>query len=89
VDGRHLAPDFTEFGRSGRRFARDDIIATEIGAIDADLPVRDSTVRPSAVGAALVTYRTIEGRGSSNRSPVWRRTAAGWLLEFHHGSPAD
>jgi predicted enzyme related to lactoylglutathione lyase len=82
----HLTDTFTEFGWSGRAYRRDDILDEEIGPIEVDL----TGVEARAVGgdAALVTYRSIEGRGVGNRSSLWVRHRGRWLLEFHQGTPA-
>lgn len=82
----HLASTFTEYGRSGRRYTRDDILDLAIGPIDTELA--DMTVRPLGPDTALVTYRSIEARGDGNRSSVWIRHDGRWRLEFHQGTPA-
>ncbi len=83
----HLSPGFTEHGRSGRRYTRDEILDQEMGPIDASL---DSVaVRALGRDAALVTSRSIEARGVSNRASVWCRRDGRWLLDFHQGTPAD
>jgi len=84
----HLAPDFREHGRSGRRYGREECLEPPLGAIDVDLPLRDVQVTPLGDRCVLVTYRTVEGRGPSNRSSIWRSTPAGWQLAFHQGTPA-
>lgn len=84
---RHLAPHFGEFGRSGRRYDRHEILTIDIGEIDIELPLADFSARALGPDTALTTYRSVEGRGPSNRSSVWRRTGTSWQMEFHHGSP--
>lgn len=80
----HLASTFTEFGWSGRRYSRDDILDTAIEPIDAELA--DMAVRPLGPDTALVTYRSIEPRGDGNRASVWIRRNGRWRLEFHQGT---
>jgi hypothetical protein len=82
----HLAPTFTEFGWSGRRYTRVDILDTEIAPIVAQLA--DMEVRPLGPDMALVTYRSIEPRGNGNRASVWIRRNGRWRLEFHQGTPS-
>ncbi len=85
----HLAAGFVEFGRSGRRYTRAEVLDLEIGPIAVTLPLADPRVRSIDTDVALVTYRSDEERGPSHRSSVWRRAGDGrWQLEFHHGSPA-
>lgn len=83
----HLSPGVTEHGRSGRRYTRNEILDHEIGPIDVSLT--DFAVRALGRDAALVTYRSIEARGVSNRASVWCRRRGRWLLDFHQGTPAD
>jgi hypothetical protein len=87
---RVLAEDFTEFGRSGRVYAREDTLAVPPQPIDARLT--DMAFRALGESAALVTYRTHVRDGEEtlvgNRSSVWSRAGAGWQLRFHQGTPA-
>lgn len=81
----NLSGSFTEFGWSGRRYTRGDIIDQEIGPIEAELV--DVVVRAVGRDAALVTYRSAEVRGAGNRSSLWVRHRGQWMLEFHQGTP--
>lgn len=88
---RTLAPDFFEFGRSGRIYRREDSIGIESQHIDARFPLKNFDARLLALGVALVTYTSavtyngIEEFG--NRSSIWTRTENGWQLRFHQGTP--
>ncbi|HUS42453.1 MAG TPA: glyoxalase superfamily protein [Ilumatobacteraceae bacterium] len=82
----HLTAAFTEFGWSGRRYTRADIVDIEIGPIDAEL--RDMEIRALGPDAVLVTYRSVETRGIGNRASVWIRRGGRWCLDFHQGTPA-
>jgi catechol 2,3-dioxygenase-like lactoylglutathione lyase family enzyme len=84
---RHLAPGFREFGRSGARWSRDEILQMEIAPIDARLD--RLRAEPLADDVALVTYRTTVRGEHVNRSSIWRRVDGRWLLEFHQGTPTD
>jgi muramoyltetrapeptide carboxypeptidase len=86
---RHLTADFTEHGRSGRRYTRDETLAVEVGEIDAVLPLADLVVRPLGDRVALITYRSEVGGELANRISVWRWTATGWRLAFHQGAPVE
>jgi hypothetical protein len=83
----HLTATFTEFGWSGRRYTRDEILDTAIGSLDARLD--DMEVRRLGPDVALITYRSIEPRGAGNRASVWVRDDGRWCLEFHQGTPSD
>ena len=85
-----LHPDFVEFGRSGARYTRDDILR-EFGQ-NAVLPAiasRNFNVALLGEGVALLTY--ISARENPHqltlRSSVWVRTEVGWQMRFHQGTP--
>ena len=86
-----LAPEFIEFGQSGRVYDRDAILSAPIANFNAKLPLPEFAVRMLTDDLALVTYRSEVQYGEelqrANRSSVWRRGIAGWRLEFHQGTP--
>ncbi|HXV78292.1 MAG TPA: DUF4440 domain-containing protein [Candidatus Binatia bacterium] len=86
-----LAPDFFEFGRSGRVYQRVDTLAVPPQPIVAVLPLLDFTVRLLDQNIAQVTYKSAVSYDgvveSSRRSSLWSRTANGWVLRFHQGTP--
>ncbi|MBB4130337.1 nuclear transport factor 2 family protein [Xanthomonas sp. 3075] len=86
-----LDPEFVEFGASGRRDTRGDVIA----ALMAD----DALVDYRADGfecvllvphLAQLRYRSIDRRGGIERhalrSSLWRADGNGWRLLFHQGT---
>ncbi len=84
-----LAPDFFEFGRSGRTYGRDEILAMEAQEIRARLPLEGFRVVWIASDVRLVTYvSAIEADRAerANRSSLWQRTPSGWRLRFHQGT---
>ena len=84
-----LGPDFFEFGQSGRRYDRSEVLDVEVGEIDAVLPLNDFRCTSLGDSHVLVTYQ-IECYGArSNRSSIWRRTDTGWTMEFHQGTPTQ
>jgi hypothetical protein len=86
---RTLAPDFAEFGRSGRVYARADTLAVGGDSIDAKL--RDFQFAMLAEDVALLTYISEvqhEQLDIANRSSVWVRRDGRWQLRFHQGTPA-
>ena len=87
-----FAPDFREFGRSGRRYSRDDLLpGGESHPIDATL--HDLTVTEIRPDVALVTYRSELRRSTgtdwANRSSLWDRASGRWQLRFHQGTPCE
>lgn len=88
---RLIAPDFFEFGRSGRTYTRDDSLAVPRNRIEAVLPLPDFRARFLHPNLAQVTYNsavTYEGVVQhARRSSIWSRIARGWVLRFHQGTP--
>lgn len=87
-----LADDFVEYGRSGRRYERQEVLSEPEQPLACELPLGDLHVRPLATGVAQVTYvsRVIHDGAVEvgRRSSIWSRTAAGdWVLRFHQGTP--
>jgi hypothetical protein len=86
-----LAPEFMEFGASGRVFDRDGIIA--VLAAEPTRVARQARgfkVRLIAPGAALTTWRVQRDDGIETlRSSVWQQQPDGrWLMVFHQGTLA-
>lgn len=86
-----FAPDFLEFGRSGRIYRLDDALSIEPQEIPAKLPLPNLEIRLLHPAAALVTYDSdvaySAGRECARRSSLWTRTGDGWQLRFHQGTP--
>ena len=86
-----IAPDFFEFGRSGRFYRRKDTLAMPSRPIAAVLPLPDFKARLLSPDVAQVTYNsavTYDGVVQfARRSSIWSRTANGWVLRFHQGTP--
>lgn len=89
--GALLAPEFSEFGASGRVFDRAAILATlaSEGPKEARR-TRGFKLRLIAPGAALTTWRVLRDDGVETlRSSVWQQQADGrWLMVFHQGTLA-
>src|SRR5215467_13201150 len=79
---RTLAPDFFEFGRSGRVYKREDTLNIESGAIHATLPLPQFAATLIAGDVALVTYMSEVTYGNilerANRSSLWSKYPMGW-----------
>lgn len=85
-----LAPEFVEFGASGRVFNRDGILAMLAAEPRrVALQARGFKVRLLAPGAALTTWRVTRDDGIETlRSSVWQQQAGQWLMVFHQGTLA-
>ena len=82
-----LAPDFLEFGRSGRCYDKAATLAMAGELIDARLT--RLTVTSLAPDVALVTYVSevvYDQVQRSNRSSLWVRHGSAWRLRFHQGT---
>lgn len=86
-----FAPDFFEFGRSGRLYSRKEIILREAGEIQAKLPLENLSIRLLDDNTAHVTYNShVEYNGvveHARRSSIWSRGEEGWVMRFHQGTP--
>ena len=88
---RTLAPDFIEFGRSGRVYGLEEVLAVPDQEIPAQLPLPNLEIRLLHPDVALVTYDSDvaypTGREHAHRSSLWTRTEEGWQCRFHQGTP--
>lgn len=88
---RALAPDFFEFGRSGRTYTRRQILDFPRESIAARLPLEDFRVRLLDVNTAQLTYnskvRYQDVLEYGRRSSIWSRSGNTWVLRFHQGTP--
>lgn len=88
-----FAPDFFEFGRSGRRYTRSEMLLGHMSGtpIDAELPLRAFQARWLTDTVAQVTYiSAVIYAGQTeyaNRSSIWSLDDAVWQLRFHQGTP--
>jgi hypothetical protein len=90
---QRFAPDFLEFGRSGRIYAREQVIETGGGEIKARLPLDGLRIRSLDASTAQVTYNSHVAYGAvvehARRSSIWSRTDNGWVMRFHQGTPYE
>jgi hypothetical protein len=89
---RALAPDFFEFGKSGRMHTREAVLGATRHTIGAVLPLRELRIRLIDENTAQITYLSETesaegGRLLARRSSIWSRTSLGWRLRFHQGTP--
>jgi hypothetical protein len=90
-----LAHDFVEFGASGTKWTREQIIDL-LAREDFDPPtIENFECRLIAEGVILVTYRAVRAepkarsRSVSLRSSLWTNESGVWLLRFHQGTRAN
>ncbi|HUB43160.1 MAG TPA: DUF4440 domain-containing protein [Streptosporangiaceae bacterium] len=85
-----LDPEFSEFGASGRRWSRSEIL-TSLASEEREAAAAAHDLRATwiAEGVVLVTYVSDDGERRCNRSSIWRRTPAGWRVYFHQGTPVS
>jgi hypothetical protein len=89
---RTLAPDFFEFGRSGRVYKKEETISAPAQEIKAKLPLKNFEARLIAPMVALVTYISEVDYDSlevANRSSIWVKASEEWQLKFHQGTPVN
>ena len=95
-----LAPDFREFGRSGRIYSFSDMVTHLAGghrpenADPTRTSIADFQVSRLSEGVAFSTYRGIreskDGILYTNRSSIWRLDPDGrWRMVFHQGTPTE
>jgi hypothetical protein len=85
--GRLLAPDFHEFGASGREYGYEEITAQVAEATEVDgEPIETVNMRGWLLADGLVMLKyTSESHGRrAHRTSLWRRTAVGQWQVFHH-----
>ena len=89
-----LHPDFVEFGRSGRRYSRREVLEEfSDGREMAPVEAQDFELVELGPGVVLLTYRSAhvgpagELSRETLRSSLWIETEAGWRMRFHQGTP--
>lgn len=84
--GELLHPDFEEIGVSGRHWSREEMLALfrdeDFTPVDMQLLSLAQVDRD----AALLTYRSVSGSGSSLRTSLWLRHQGQWRLRHHQGT---
>jgi hypothetical protein len=92
---RLLHPDFHEIGRSGARYTRQVVIDFLVDCLAPPHVIAyGHSVEPLAPDIALLHFRSHEVAAhgaplhAALRLSIWRRTALGWQLSYHQGTPA-
>lgn len=90
-----LHPGFHEVGRSGSPYTRDTVIQYLAGLASPPAVLSDGfAVTLLEPTLALLSYRSARRSPDGGldlhtlRSSVWQRTALGWQLRYHQGTPA-
>jgi hypothetical protein len=87
---RLLDADFIEFGASGRRYQRQQIIAALVAEPELEIQVRDFECVPLAPGLVQLRYISRVVRDGvirqAWRSSIWRCADDGWRILFHQGT---
>ena len=90
-----FAPDFFEFGRSGKTYSLDEMFMGDMdfSEISATIPLPNFKARHLTKDVIQVTYVSevlSDGRKEmGNRSSIWSRIDGMWRLRFHQGTPAQ
>jgi uncharacterized protein (DUF952 family) len=86
-----LHADFTEVGRSGRLYDREQAIGATDYPYECELPLDELDVVFPSEDVALVTYVSRESLHGeelpAHRTSLWLHTDEGWRLRFHQGTP--
>lgn len=87
-----LDPQFLEYGSSGRRFERVDIVAELAGGASFEYSAEGFEFLALAPDVVQVRYVSSMRQGDgvfriARRSSLWRRSEAGWRIVFHQGTP--
>ena len=88
-----LADDFVEFGTSGNKYTKTDILERLPNTIErVEYTVSDFSVEMPSEDVAVAkfkTERTTDGKDKviSQRSSHWRKTDMGWQMFFHEATP--
>lgn len=94
--GELLHESFVEFGRSGKRYGKVEVVA-HAASEDSQALIWSQDFEAVRLGddIVLLTYRSAleDGNGGLSRhalrSSLWRWTARGWKVRFHQATPTD
>lgn len=88
-----LADDFVEFGTSGNKYTKADILERLPNTLErVEYMISDFSVEMPSEDVAVATFktdRTTDGKDRviSQRSSHWRKTDKGWQMFFHEATP--
>jgi len=85
-----LHPGFSEFGASGRRWERTEMLAAlaaeQPGGEEAAITATEMTGIRLADDVIHLTYLSQRAGRRALRSSIWLRTPDGWRVYFHQGT---
>lgn len=87
-----LADDFVEFGESGKRYTKQDVLSALQKPADLKYSILDFSALEISSDVVLATYRAQKedletGRRTfSLRSSLWRNRNGRWEMVFHQGT---
>ncbi|MFZ0013885.1 MAG: DUF952 domain-containing protein [Acidimicrobiia bacterium] len=86
-----LHPEFTEVGRSGRRYGRAETIDASPVDLSVEIPLEDCRMVLIDEDVAMMRYVSRahyeDGPAAAERTSIWINTNEGWRLRFHQGTP--
>ncbi len=86
-----VADDFLEVGASGRSFGKPEVMTRLPVEQDVAFMAEAMQAHALADDVVLVTYTAERRSGGetvrSLRSSIWIRTARGWQMRYHQGTP--
>ena len=80
-----LHPDWTEIGRSGRRWTRDEMLAV-VAPLTQPVTLDAITVSRVDEATILLLWRAVTDERSTLRSSLWVRDTGDWRQRFHQGT---
>ncbi|MDF1624341.1 MAG: nuclear transport factor 2 family protein [Pseudohongiella nitratireducens] len=90
-----LHDSFTEIGRSGQIFTKQEIIDALSSEKETDVWSQDYSCQQINDDLYLLTYRCARVRSDgslnrySHRSSLWQRINGEWQMRFHQGTPTE
>ncbi|WP_270182172.1 nuclear transport factor 2 family protein [Alkalihalobacillus sp. CinArs1] len=85
-----IADEFEEFGSSGVRLSKADILKGLVEEQPSELIMTHSNVVKLSDDVILITYTLTrkESESRSLRSSIWKQSRGAWQLFFHQGTKA-
>ena len=83
---RLLAPEFIEFGCSGKIYNKQTIIKTLPTEKPINGAIDDFNVTVLSEDVILTTYKAVIDGVGSLRSSIWKKNGDEWQMAFHQGT---
>lgn len=90
--GELIADDFLEFGESGQRYRKSDLLKVLPQTAPSVCTAEEFAVVQLAADTVLATYRLKNGESDGDasrwslRSSIWQRREHRWQIVFHQGT---